>query len=875
MSEMKPVELFVPQKLKEKVSEWRSSNYASEYPALSEILNFNIIEIENSPGIALRYLRKAQFEALETYWYLRIIEKTPHIYSLYKILYEDPSDLLNSFGIKLTQEDLIRIMSKGGIDNVFERIKTDDEFVKVNRLETVRETLSLKYPSYILALAMGAGKTVLIGSIIATEFALALEYPDAQFVKNALVFAPGKTILGALKEMSDVPFDKILPPRLYKQFMSTMKLTYTQDKEKDIPVIKKSTFNVIVTNTEKIRIQKPTGKRLNQLTLLNYKEIEKIQEAQEIANLRLQTIASLPNLAIFSDEAHHTYGQSLDTELKKVRKTVDYLGENTSVIIVVNTTGTPYYKKQMLRDVVYWYGLSQGIKDGILKEVQGSILSYKDISEENFIKNVLEDFFGLYKNTSIYNGAQAKIALYFPQTEDVQKLRPAVEKKVIELGFDPSIVLEVNNKSEEKIKDLFNNRINDPYNPYRVYLLVNMGTEGWNCPSLFATALARKLKSSNNFVLQAASRCLRQVSGNTLKARIYLSNDNVNVLDAQLKETYGESLQVIDMTKQELRRERIIVRKLDIPPIMVKKKLVRFVINEKAAKSISFTKPRSDTEKAKKIWYEVREHPARYSVLTAKGMEEIEIPEDKFLSVWEASLELSVKYRFAFSTMYNALRSIYKDEDVPFSHMYGLMEQIEKQTKRYKTVEEEVEIALALVRPEGFKEERENGKVIYTAEIMYHKDKDYLLLYYDKLKDRYKNDLSFHYSPYKMDTKPEKDFFLQILDIVDENPDDVEDMYFIGGITDPKKTDMIFEYKDTNGKWRGYTPDFVIRKKNGRVLLVEVKAERFADVNKEMALRELVSINPDTLKYEIFYTKTDEIGFDNVQKAKNWLEGKQ
>jgi len=44
------------------------------------------------------------------------------------------------------------------------------------------------------------------------------------------------------------------------------------------------------------------------------------RQEQEIANLRLQAIASLPNLAIFSDEAHHTYGQSLDTELKKVRK---------------------------------------------------------------------------------------------------------------------------------------------------------------------------------------------------------------------------------------------------------------------------------------------------------------------------------------------------------------------------------------------------------------------------------------------------------------------------------------------------------------------------------------------------------------------------
>jgi type III restriction enzyme len=54
----------------------------------------------------------------------------------------------------------------------------------------------------------------------------------------------------------------------------------------------------------------------------------------------------------------------------------------------------------------------------------------------------------------------------------------------------------------------------NPEAPERVLLLVNMGTEGWNCPSLFATALVRKLANSNNFVLQAATRCLRQVPGN-------------------------------------------------------------------------------------------------------------------------------------------------------------------------------------------------------------------------------------------------------------------------------------------------------------------------------------------------------------------------
>lgn len=859
--------LFVPTKLKEKVKAWRDEGYPCDYPAIAEILNFNFIESEED-NRTLRFLRKAQFEALETYWYLRLVEKTPHIFELYKRLYDEPVKLLEALGIKLSNEDFIKLWSAGGLDKIVEEIKTDDKFVKKYKFETVRESLTLVYPSYILALAMGSGKTVLIGSIISTEFAMALEYHN-DFVKNALVFAPGKTILGALREISDIPFEKILPPRLYKQFMSSVKITYTQDNEKDIPIVRGSSFNIIVTNTEKIRIQKPTGKT-TQFNLLNYKAMEKFKEAHEVANLRLQTIASLPHLAIFSDEAHHTYGQSLDNELKKVRKTVDYLSENTNVVVVVNTTGTPYYKKQMLRDVVFWYGLSQGIKDGILKEVKDSIYSYDQISPENFVETILEDFFKEYKDTRIFDGAQSKIAIYFPQTDDLRKIKPLIEKKISDLKLDPSIVLEVTNESEERIKDLFNNRINEPHNPYRVYLLVNMGTEGWNCLSLFATALARKLKTSNNFVLQAASRCLRQVPGNTKKARIYLSKDNVKVLDSQLKETFGETLQILDMTKSELRRERLVLRKIEIPPILIKRKIKKIVLDESKQGKIKIIKPKIEVKVSKRIVYDVREREGSSKILSESGMEEIILSEE-FADIYEVALELSSIYRLNSSVVYDLLKNAYPDGEIPLSHFIELRQQIEKQTKNYKVTEEEVEVALALIKPEGFDKEEENGKVIYTAEIVYHKDKEDLLLRYEQFKSSNKKEFSFHYSPYKMDSHPEKDFFVRLLEALNENPDDVEDIYFMGAITDPKKTDFLFDYKDKAGKWRTYTPDFLIRKKNGKVLIVEIKGEVFRDETKEMAIRAFENLNPEKLKYEVLITKEDTIGFENIQKVRQWI----
>ncbi|MDI6734903.1 MAG: DEAD/DEAH box helicase family protein [bacterium] len=855
--------------------EWRENNYQSDYTTISEILEFNLDPESGN----LRFLRKAQFEALETYWYLRLVERTPHIYDLYKKLFQ-PRDLLKSLGINLTQDDLTEILlNGGGVDSIFEKIKINDNFVKKYRLDALRETLLLNYPSYILALAMGAGKTILIGTIIATEFAMALEYPEdpesssgQSFVKNALVFAPGKTILGALKELSDIPFEKILPLRLYKEFITSVKFTYTRDGEKDIPIIKESSFNIVVTNTEKIRIQKQTiTKTLIKDLYANTSQEDMIK--QEVANRRLQTIASLPNLAIFSDEAHHTYGMKLGEELKRVRQTVDYLAENTNLLIVINTTGTPYFERQILKDVIYWYGLSQGIKDGILKEVRGNIVAYPEVEDEQFIRDIIADFFRNYKDVKIYDGTPSKLALYFPNIANLQDAKPVVETALIEIGEDPSIVLEVHNESKDEIKDLFDNRINDRYLPYRVFLLVNKGTEGWNCLSLYATALARELKASNNFCLQAASRCLRQTPRNIHKAKIYLSQHNVKILDSQLKETYGETLQELNLASPDLRKERLILRKTEIPPLLLKKKIFKLIPLDKKVdfENIEIHKPEISTEESKITIYDLKDIPDRKGVLITQKEEKFIIIED-FVDAYSFAVELSSLYRLPLMRAYEKIKSLYPDGEILESHAFKIRKQLEEKLKNYEITQEEIEIALALIKLNNFNKEERNGKAIYTTEIIYHKDKEKLLLKYEGFKEQYRGcyqlEFGFHYSPYNFDSNPEKDFFEQLLVMLNENPADVEDIYYTGAISDPNKTDFIFEYKGKDDRWHNYTPDFLIKRKNGKMNIVEIKAEIFIDKAKEKALKEIEGLNPDKLKYEILITDKDEIGFENISKVR-------
>lgn len=73
------------QQLKSGVLTWRQEGYPSSYPAITTILQHN----QNS------FLRKAQREALETYWYLRLIKNTPNILDLYQQYFEGERKMEN------------------------------------------------------------------------------------------------------------------------------------------------------------------------------------------------------------------------------------------------------------------------------------------------------------------------------------------------------------------------------------------------------------------------------------------------------------------------------------------------------------------------------------------------------------------------------------------------------------------------------------------------------------------------------------------------------------------------------------------------------------------------------------------------------------
>ena len=849
MSNIRLEPLF--EKLKQSAIKWRNSGYpCKDYPLIGEILAFQYYEQEGD--LDLKYLREPQFLALEIYWYVRLVLVTPHILDLYKNYFDDDKEtFFKALGITLSSDALEFALE----DDVLEKVKFNPEFVSKHRIQALHEALSLDYPSYILALAMGAGKTILIGTIICSEFAMSLRYPNGKFMKNALVFAPGTTIIQSLRELSSMQYERILPPDLSKIFLANLKIEFLDNNTREIQVQSGSSYNLIVTNTEKISLR---AKRRD-----NQSEID-FEHNELLSNLRLEKIVSLPNLGIFSDEAHHTYGNNVFEKLKRVRETINYIHRHTPLIAVLNTTGTPYFRRQPLKEVIVWYGLGDGIKDNILKNLNHGIHEYSfgDQSDNEVFRDIVREFFKEYGNVSLSNGARAKIAFYFKTQEHLETSRSHIEQALVDIGENIDQILVNTQQSSTAEIDEFK-RLNNPENMKRIILLIGKGVEGWNCPSLFACALIRK-QTSNNYVLQAATRCLRQTLENSKSAKIFLDTENAKILDRELQNNFGIDLSILSGEKRDKITVPVRILKTDLPKLQITRTIKRAVLVETKISNIMLEKP--EPKEPPEILRNVMtpDFSGLDQILIQTGTSVKLAPHSESKSCYTVAAKISSRYHLPTMPIFKKLNGIYPEGKLPNTHIYGLFSQIEKQIANYEEIEERVTQARAIIRIQDDNEKDifdkdDDGVYVHHLRVI---DQNYNLMV-DKTHVSDVHDLSFHYIPYNFDSKPERSFFSQILSNLNMDPKDVKVFLFTGGLTDPRKTDFYFEYKGTDARYHLYFPDFVIVKKSGEFYIIEIKSDYAKGdetvERKQKAVERLAKIQPNEFKYQIIYCSTSTV----------------
>lgn len=822
------------------------------------------------------FLRKPQFEALEMYVFIKEFMNNQQVYEMF----DDWRNKRNNF----SDASYYSKDTHGQIGLFTETISSQTETIFKQM-----KNFSEKYPNYIYALTMGLGKTILMATCIFYDFLLANKYPkDPRFCHNALVFAPDKTVLQSLKEI--ITFDKtlVIPPEYARILDTNIKIHFLDESGTTLNTLDDSDFNIIISNTQKIIVKKKhkednaVGKLFNMPSAIDdllatvYGDDCITNENDLTFNQRFMKLCRLPQIGIYVDEAHHLFGNELEKSLRtnssqtSLRNTINLLADElvnngTQVIACYNYTGTPYVKQQVLPEVVYSYGLRESINNYYLKEVD--VKGYDNVKNEEFLRAAIIQFWDKYGNQT-YEGLNPKLAIFASKIEELQnEVKPVVEKILSELNIPISkILVNVGDSTITKNDDIrnFNNLdvVGSEGNQKQFILLVGKGTEGWNCRSLFGVALFRS-PSSKIFVLQATMRCLRKITDIQQTASVFLSKDNFDILQDELKKNFN--MQIKDLKSSNVKKKTYKVRVLPPPRIIKNIKSIKHTYKLHSttySAPVNFGLKDLDLDKYKAVEYNktgisqdrtIKEKSAdQYKISKKYSGYTIVAEIARYLNISCILIEKILRESVDGINLIVEMVSQYNEilTDVIIPKIFYTLNSVEKEI-----TSEDRELVL-------LKEPENSAYYEFVADpnLVITNEDETIQCYVPK---------SFHADTYCFDSAPEKECFLQYL----EN-NKVKEVYFTGMFTSGQGDFSIQYFDPESQRIRNYYPDFLAKMADGNYQIIEVKADNQIDNivvrAKAEAAREIAT--ESSMEYVIlpatFIMKNDIFETENpVQKS--------
>jgi hypothetical protein len=851
----------------------------------------------NNPYNATSFLRKPQYEALEIYVFLKEFLDNKQIHTIFEDWYNEREEFRTKdtyAGINGEEDQVCIQMS---LDKSLDEKKYKSLFTQLKKNASI-------YPNYIFALTMGTGKTILMATCIFYEFLLANKFPkNKNYCHNALVFAPDTTVLQSLKEIQT--FDKsLVVPSEYVNFLDAhIRFHFLDQDGITLNTIDKSKFNIIISNNQKIILKEqhkektPTqqffelssskisndniNNKLNKFGIYNFnEEKEDIDFGDTIdsknknlaTNQRFEKLTRLEQIGIYVDEAHHMFGSDLKKSLTKdsktsLRLTIDILAsklENvgTKVVSCYNFTGTPYIGKQILPEVVYAYGLKEAIQNKYLKQV--SINSYANVKNEDFISDVIKDFWNKYGN-KIYEGMKPKLAIYASNTDELEnELKPMLENVLMDLNIPINKVLvntgDKNQTSNDDIREF--RALDTKRSDKQFILLVNKGKEGWNCRSLFGVALFRTPSAKNKvFVLQSTMRCLRAIGNTQETASVYLSKENYEILENELQQNFNIGIEDIN-TKKIKEKEEYEVRAVP-PPRKIKIKSIKHeyeIIKKEISDCVCFELDEVDFEKYKSAKTIIQ----GFTSDANKGKSEEIIKDIKKRKFSELTLVAEIARYINESCLLiqrildssyegteEVLNTINKYNDILYDIIIPKIfnELIEIKVSNTETDREIELVKVCDDKVFNIRSERELAVSMYQTEYNDYKDK------------------SFHLDTYCFDSKPEKKFFIDML-----MSGRIKEVYFTGMLTHGQ-SEFYIQYIDPETHTvRSYYPDFLIKRDDDIWEIIEVKGDNKMDdeVVKAKKLYATEMAMASNMKYDMI--KSSDIKDGRYKLDYAWMQ---
>jgi len=522
-------------------------------------------------------MRDAQIEAIKMYLFLKIACNNRSMYDLvsngeFNIIDLEEIELKsgtraflkeNPAAVALFQYCLDAKKYDKKIEKIEQLIRNEPQ--SLDYLKIIKEMFyNVSYTDYIFSLPMGAGKTYLMAAFMYLDLYFSMLDPNNEaFAQNFIILAPSglkKSIVPSLRTISNFNpewiFSKDIAEALKRDtIFETLEANASDAKSNKArnPNARKVNMLlangnphgiVLVTNAEKVILDRMSTNNLN--PFFEFSEDEKDRASNELRNI----IGKIPRLSIMIDEVHHATDDSI-----KLRKVVSKWAEEKSIVSVIGFSGTPYLPKgdkifvsdkinivsSEIENVVYFYPLISGIGNFLKKPI---VRTFEN--RENHLEIVEQSLRSFFENTvdkKYSDGTIPKVAIYCTSIDSLEEeIYPLSCKVSEEFGFKAAEVIlrfhdgNANYKPSAEAPMEFAT-LDRPVSRIRVILLVQIGTEGWDCKSLDGVILSNENKSTRNKVLQTCCRCLRQVTKyDDETAYIYLCKSNEEILSAQLKE---------------------------------------------------------------------------------------------------------------------------------------------------------------------------------------------------------------------------------------------------------------------------------------------------------------------------------------------------
>lgn len=669
---------------------------------------------------------------------------------------------------------------------------------------------------------------------------------------------------------------------------------------------------VLLTNAEKVILD-----RIDKEPTLFRNTSQNDKQAWQVANELREFIGKIPNLSIFIDEVHHAASDNdSEVKLRKVvskwsqSKSITmvagfsgtpYLKSKVKIAISSNLT----LEHKQIANTVHYYPLLQGIGN-FLKTPIVQISS--STNRLDIVESGLREF--LEHSSTYANALHSKIAIYCGSIENLEEqIYPKVCEILSEFQLNQTAVLKFHkgNKAYPEPKDaqsVFDTLDYD--STIKVILLVQIGKEGWDCKSLSAVILSQEGDCPTNMVLQTSCRCLRQVEkGKDEKALIYLNKSNADKLSAQLKAEQHISL--ADFQNGAQKEQIAIYRydrtdKLKLPPIdfyQIQLNYDRTIIQKANPKEkLANLKPTKQISTL--ITQKDFDDNTLNTFVQNQSQKELHANFYAWLYgiVKESFMSLNLQ---DLKTHFPALQRIFKEityeknGELYFNNDYdkrATESSIRKAfspkrdfTTTKETLPQSATLLLAekLLSPlmidtqkqDSFLPDQTNVAQIIDIDKgaayqpLSQNDKETLikLLGLEQAqksiaeKERRLNspyiihkDESFHYLPYRTDSKFERDIFTQILLLQDFKDLNLE--IFYNG--DSHLTAFRIQTYKNNAKLGLYTPDFLILKREKgiilKVLILETKGEAYAlnFKDKKDFMSEFIALNNEKCGYKKF-----------------------